>query len=226
MYLENFSGVKRFTILSIDEQYSLREQESGHVIVSPFDSLKDVSGAKRNTQGKIIPGQSVSLYCKWSGGKWCVFPLRPYQKRDSNTIDAIEDMHNEFKENGMGSLSQDVAAFGNSDSGGTIWWGVRDDGTVCGIEHLVERYGGQDKFSALIRNKIKQSLNTLIFLSIRLEFFEQSGHTVLRIVVPKSRDIVLAHGDSLYIRSYNTTQKLTGENLIAFFKMKLNATNN
>lgn len=223
MYLEHYSGVKRFTVLSNDEQYSLQEQDSGHIIVSPFDSLKDVSGAKRNTQGIIIPGQSVNLFCKWQGGRWCVFPLRPYQKRELNTIDVIEDHHNEFKANGLYSLSEDVAAFANSEGGGTLWWGIEDDGSICGIEQMVDRYGGKDKFSSFLRNKIKQTLNSLLFLSVRFEYFEQAGHTVLKIIVPKSQDIVLAHGESVYIRSGNTSQKLTGDNLIAFFKMKLKA---
>lgn len=222
MYITNYSGVRRFTVLSIDNQYSLQEQSSGDIIISPFEALKDADGAQRNAEGIILPGQSLSLYCKWLGGKWCVFPLRPYQKREMNTIDVIEGHHNEFKENGLYSLAQDLAAFANSE-GGTLWWGVGDDGTVCGCELMIEHYGGKDKFSAFLRNKIKQTLNTLLFLSVRFEYIEQAGHTVLKINVPKSQDIVLAHGESVYIRSGNTSQKLTGDNLIAFFKMKLKA---
>lgn len=221
MYIENFNGIRRFTVISIENQYSLREQRSGDIILSPFESLKDADGARRNAEGIIVPGQTLSLFCKWNG-RWCVSPLRPYQKRDLATIDAIEDNQNEFKENGLYSLSEDVAAFANSE-GGTIWWGVDDQATICGLELLIERYGGKDRFSSFVRNKIKQTLNTLLFLSVRLEYIEQAGHTVLKIIVPKSHDIVLVKGESLYIRSDNTTQKLTGDNLISYFKMKLNA---
>ena len=223
MFLENYKGVRMFTVLSINNQYFLREKDSGDVIVSPYESLKDLRGAKRNKEGIIVPGEKISLYCKWSAGKWCVYPLRPYQQ---NFIDIIEDEHNEFKENGLYSLSEDVAAFSNSKDGGTIYWGVKDDGTVCGIENLVKRYGGQDKLSSILRNKIKQTLNSLVFLSIRFEYVVQARHTILKINVPPSSDIVLVKGDSLYVRADNTSQKLSGENLIAFFRMKLNATNN
>ena len=107
-----------------------------------------------------------------------------------------------------------VGAFANN-KGGTITMGVSDDKKVVGCERLIEKYGSMDKFSNMLRNIIKQSTNTNLYLNIQIEFEQHAAHTLCHIRVPRSSEIVLVKNE-LYVRSGNTSQLLVGDRMLNF----------
>ena len=112
-----------------------------------------------------------------------------------------------------------IGAFANH-RGGTLTLGVADNRKVVGCERLIEKYGSMDRFSNMLRNLIKQSTNTNLYLDIRIEFEQQTAHTLCHIRVPQSGEIVLVKND-LYVRSGNTSQLLQGDRMLNFIKNHL-----
>jgi predicted HTH transcriptional regulator len=73
-----------------------------------------------------------------------------------------------------------VICLANSD-GGDVFVGVEDDGTVTGLHAAHRNVGG---LAAMIAN------STVPPLSVRVEALEVEGHSVAKITVPKSRQLV------------------------------------
>lgn len=224
MFIPNYRAVRDFVIVAnTDDHYNLRETRSGHVIETSRESLRDLDDVERDPNGLIVPGQCVKLFCKWDAprSRWAVYPLRPDQA--AKTVPAAEGQKAEFKSKGVGTFIQDVCSLANGD-GGDLWWGIEDDGSVKdGISALVERYGGRDKLTCHLRNLLRQTTNTNLFLDVRFTFFERAGRTILKISVPSSRDVVLFR-DALYVRSGNTTQRLSGDRMLSFIYEKMKNT--
>ena len=112
MFLPNYHAIRDFVVVAnTKNRYSLRE---------------------------IRPGQRVRLFCKWDAprSRWAVYPLRPDQ--EVQTIPSAEGLKAEFKSKGVGTFEQDVCSLANC-AGGDLWWGVGDDGSVIGIDALVEK---------------------------------------------------------------------------------------
>lgn len=215
MFLPNYHAIRDFVVVTnTKNRYSLREIRSGHVIEASLDSLKNLDGVERDSDSLVVPGQRVRLFCKWDAprSRWAVYPLRPDQ--EAQTIPSAEGRKAEFKSKGVGTFEQDVCSLANC-AGGDLWWGVGDDGSVIGIDALVEKYGGRDKLTCHLRNRLRQTTNTNLFLDVRFTFFERDGRTLLKITVPSSRGVVL-YGDALYVRSQNTTQRLSGDRMLSF----------
>lgn len=216
MFIKNYHAIRDFVIVAnTNNRYSLRETRSGDVIETSHESLDEIDEVERDSQSLIIPGQRMKLYIKWDapGSRWAVFPLRPDQV--ARTIPDIEDQRTEFKSKGIGTFEEDVCSFANCD-GGDLWWGIEDDGSVRGIDSLIERYGGsRDRLTCHLRNQLRMRTNTNLFLDVRFTFIERAGKTLLKITVPASKGIVL-FGDALYVRSDNSTHRLTGDRKIAY----------
>ena len=102
-------------------------------------------------------------------------------------------------------------------SGGTITLGVADNKQVIGCEAVIEKYDSMDKFSGMLRNLIKQSTNTNLYLNVEIEFEQSCSHTLCHIHVPRSSDIVLVK-DVLYVRSGNTSQRLVGDRMLDYIR--------
>lgn len=111
-----------------------------------------------------------------------------------------------------------IGAFANH-KGGTITLGISDDKKVVGCEKLIAKYGSMDKFSNMLRNLIKQSTNTNLYLDIHIEFESYATHTLCHIRVPSSSEIVLVKNE-LYVRSGNTSQLLLGDRMLNFIIQK------
>lgn len=109
-----------------------------------------------------------------------------------------------------------IGAFANH-KGGTITLGVADNKQIVGCERLIDKYGSMDKFSNMLRNLIKQSTNTNLYLDVNIEYEQQGAHTLCHIEVPRSAEIVLVK-DGLYVRSGNTSQRLAGVRMLDFIK--------
>lgn len=107
-----------------------------------------------------------------------------------------------------------IGAFANH-KGGTLTLGICNDKKVVGCEKLIDKYGSCDKFAVMLRNLIKQSTNTNIYLDIRIEFEQADKHTICHLHIPRSSGIVLIK-DKLYVRSGQTSQQLTGDRMIEF----------
>ena len=107
-----------------------------------------------------------------------------------------------------------IGAFANN-KGGTITLGVTDNKKVVGCEKLIEKYGSMDRFSNMLRNLIKQSTNTNLYLNIQIEFEQHATHTLCHIRVPRSEEIVLVKNE-LFVRSGNTSQLLVGDRMLNF----------
>lgn len=101
--------------------------------------------------------------------------------------------------------------------GGTITLGVADSKRVVGCEAVIEKYDSMDKFSGMLRNLIKQSTNTNLYLDIEIEFEQSGSHTLCHIHVPRSSDIVLVK-NVLYVRSGNTSQRLVGDRMLDYIR--------
>lgn len=107
-----------------------------------------------------------------------------------------------------------IGAFANH-KGGTLTLGVSDNRKVVGCEKLIEKYGSMDKFSNMLRNLIKQSTNTNLYLDIQIDFEQYEAHTLCHLRVPCSSEIVLVKNE-LYVRSGNTSQLLVGDRMLNF----------
>lgn len=107
-----------------------------------------------------------------------------------------------------------IGAFANH-KGGTLTLGVSDNRKVVGCEKLIEKYGSMDRFSNMLRNLIKQSTNTNLYLGVQIEFEQHAAHTLCYIRVPRSSEIVLVKNE-LYVRSGNTSQLLVGDRMLNF----------
>jgi hypothetical protein len=115
-----------------------------------------------------------------------------------------------------------IGAFANH-KGGKLTLGVADNKRIVGCEMLIERYGSMDKFSNMLRNFIKTQTNTNLYLGLSIEFEKSGTHTLCHILTPPSADVVLVK-DELYVRSGNTSQRLTGDRMLDFIRSKYEKT--
>lgn len=117
-------------------------------------------------------------------------------------------------------ILRSVAAFMNSPSGGTLLIGVRDDGSIRGVEEeypLVDRgKSNWDGFSLFLSNRLRtriQSANTILHYSISKR--RAQGHDVCMVRVTPSKSP--AYIDKrLYVRAANQTVELLGPDLVNF----------
>ena len=224
MYLNNYHGVADFLIIGIKaEHYSLKEKKSGHTIVAPCESLAALKNVQRDENRLILPGQQITLYCKWENKRWQVYPLRPGQGLSPEIL--VETQELECKSQGIWTFEEDVCAMANSDTGGCILWGIDDSGEVTdGVKSLLSKYGNEDKLTTHLRNRLKQNTNTLLFMSIKINFLWKKGLPILKISVPSSGGSIVLFKDALYVRSANTTQRLSGDRMLSYIYSKLSNT--
>ena len=112
-----------------------------------------------------------------------------------------------------------ICAFANC-KGGKLTLGVTDDKKIVGCQHLIDKYGSMDKFSGMLRNLIKQSICTNLYLDVQIEFEHSADKILCHINVPQSPDITFVKDEHLYVRSGNTSQKLIGYRMLNFIKDK------
>lgn len=227
MVLNNYLGgeVRNFLVVANHDVYDLKDTLSGQIITTPHESLEGIQKLERDENALIVPGQELSLFCRWEAGRWAVHLLRPGQfgqvsKRLARRL--VENHHTELKSTGINSFEADVCAFANA-GGGVLYWGVEDNSEVSdGIDWLLDKYGGRDALTCHLRNRLRQNTNTNLFLEVRFDFRVTNGKTILKITIPASIGVVL-YKDELYVRAANTTHRLYGDNMIAFIcdKMKI-----
>jgi predicted HTH transcriptional regulator len=117
-------------------------------------------------------------------------------------------------------IMKEIAAFLNSKYGGSIFIGVKDDGTLLGLEKDFEVSGGkkdQDAFELTLASKIKDSFGGVSIDLIDWSFYEIDSKILCEIkVYPHVKPIFL--NKEFYSR--NGTQSLTMKNQDFFELMK------
>ena len=220
MHLNNYHGVAKFQVIGTNaDHYRLKEIKSGHTIVASYESLAELKNVRRDEQKLIIPGQQITLFCKWENKRWQVYPLRPGQGLSPETL--VETQELECKSQGTWTFEEDVCAMANSDTGGCVYWGIDDSGEPTdGVKNLLTKYGNEDKLTTYLRNRLKQNTNTLLFMAIKFDFLWKKGMPILKISVPSSGDNIVLFKDALYVRSANTTQRLSGDRMLSYIYSK------
>ena len=123
-------------------------------------------------------------------------------------------------ENRINSVARTVAAFMNSYSGGTLLIGVRDDGSIKGINREYRRIdkgkANWDGYLLHLRNTLRARLKTenpFRFYTITLHKID--NRDVCQIVI-KPADSPVYIDKHLYIRSGNQSLEMQGPDLVAY----------
>ncbi len=106
-----------------------------------------------------------------------------------------EDQIYEFKESGISidKISREIAAFANTKMGGIIFYGIDDDGTIC----------GSDKHRQEMDQSIQNSIRNTIFPSLNILIREKDilGYKILLIITPSwNKKDVYHYKDRVLIR--------------------------
>lgn len=112
-----------------------------------------------------------------------------------------------------------IAAFLNS-GGGTLLIGVRDDGSVEGIE--TDRFPNADQFAVHFWNALESSLGPAVVALVRTRFEAADGRTVMIVSCAQSpRPVFLENrnqGQEFYIRVGNRSLKLGLEKALHYIR--------
>jgi ActR/RegA family two-component response regulator len=125
-----------------------------------------------------------------------------------------------------GVIVKTVAAFLNSENGGELLIGVNDEGKVVGLQADYEtlkkpnRDGFENHLTSLLLGAYGKDLSPLF----RFHFHGIEGKDVCRIAVkPSPKPVFVSDGsggDDLYIRTGNSTRKLSTQEAIEYCKMR------
>jgi ATP-dependent DNA helicase RecG len=116
------------------------------------------------------------------------------------TLAEGEGLKVEFKER-LSNLDREIVAFANT-SGGTIYLGVDDSGTIVGIP---------------INNALKSQVADIAYNcdpSIKTTFHEYREEKVLAIIVPSGTDKPYRCKEGFYVRNGPSTQKLRRDDIV------------
>lgn len=119
-----------------------------------------------------------------------------------------ESQNVEYKRSWHDDYLRWVCGFANG-KGGTIWIGIDDDKSVCGVEK-------SKKLMEDIPNKIRDTMGLVVDMAL----LKKQRKDVLRITVPESDFPVAYHGEYHY-RTGSTKQQLTGFALTQFLFHKM-----
>ncbi|MDE0685879.1 MAG: ATP-binding protein, partial [Candidatus Poribacteria bacterium] len=146
------------------------------------------------------------------------------------TVSFEEDLHHEFKDisqnnqpvNSIGQIAEEYAvAFLNAE-GGSIFWGIRDDGSVVGVELTRSQ---RDKISQGVSNKlshISPSGQSLTCKIIFHEVYESDQKTIINdlcvveLAVPKASEVCYTKNGECFVKSYGIKRRLTPREVAEF----------
>lgn len=102
-----------------------------------------------------------------------------------------------------------VSAFLNSE-GGTLLIGVRDNKTVCGIDH--DEFKNIDEFERFLQDKIKENIGIQYLTFITVTFFTIDDRTVCKVECEKlPENDRCSLNDEIYIRIGPSSRKLNSK---------------
>ncbi len=96
-------------------------------------------------------------------------------------INAIEDMHNEFKIKITEKLEQEVVSFLNTD-GGNIYIGVDDKGNVIGLQ------GNLDLLQRQIKDRILNNIEPSALDYFKIKVLEMDNKKYIKIIIKKGKE--------------------------------------
>jgi len=121
-----------------------------------------------------------------------------------NKIAQGEGYYTEFKRNLNNDLKKELVAFANA-SGGNIFLGIEDDGTICGIQNNNQ-----------LISKIQEYANECDPpVEIQIEALSDN---VLQIVVPESKTKPHRTTTGFYLRTGANSQKMRTDSILEFLE--------
>jgi len=139
------------------------------------------------------------------------------EKGESATIEFKSSFRWDIKEARVNkamehAVLKTLAAYLNSD-GGTLLIGVRDDGSIYGLEHDYQtlRHKNRDGFDQVIMTSVANNLGTEICHYLQIVFYEINGRDICRIITTgASRPVFLSGGGRtrFYVRTGASTREL------------------
>lgn len=119
-------------------------------------------------------------------------------------------------------IFKEIVAFGNSHEAGSVYIGITNNGTVCGVEkELLDEapFANRADFQADFRNQLNQAVGNYQFASsIDMAWFKTTDEKLFcRISVPKwDGEVILLNGCELYVREDASKKQLKDKDLIAY----------
>jgi ATP-dependent DNA helicase RecG len=124
----------------------------------------------------------------------------------------IENEYTELKSELTKEIKKEIIAFANS-KGGTIYIGVNDDGSVCGLKNVAQ---DMEALSGMIREGIKSDLS--LYTSIEMKEIDNKNIIELKIMSAPNKPYYLSEkglkSNGVFIRHGNVSAPASEENII------------
>lgn len=120
------------------------------------------------------------------------------------------------------AIFKEIVAFGNSHIEGSVFVGISNDGSVCGVEEELLNetvFPNRADFQADFYNQMNQAIGNYTFTStIKMEWYRTSDNKLFcRIFVPKwEGNLLLMNGCELYVRDDAGKRQLKNADLINY----------
>jgi ATP-dependent DNA helicase RecG len=128
----------------------------------------------------------------------------------------IENEYTELKSELTKEIKKEIIAFANS-KGGTIYIGVNDDGSVCGLKNVAQ---DMEALSGMIREGIKSDLS--LYTSIEMKEIDNKNIIELKIMSAPNKPYYLAEkglkSNGVFIRHGNVSAPASEENIIKMIR--------
>jgi hypothetical protein len=172
-----------------------------------------------STPGEPFTNKGLSEYTRFASDPELMALIAGGESQD---VEFKESVVNRDRQDlsGTSAVTRSVAGFMNSFAGGTLLIGVRDDGTVRGIEHeyaIVDKgKKNWDGFSLYISNILRTRLSTQnAFLFFSIEPRKAMNHDVCIIYVkPATAPVYI--DKHLFVRSNSQTLEMIGPDLVDY----------
>ena len=137
--------------------------------------------------------------------------------------------HNDEPAAQIYNIMRSISGFMNHE-GGTLYMGVKDDGTVCGIHNDFDRLSegcnyvypkNWDGWSRKVIDSVRQYLGLYAAGLLKIEKEDHGDKTVAKIVIRRSRKPIYVNNSQLYCRQCNETVQLKGDALTYFIVERL-----
>jgi CheY-like chemotaxis protein len=119
------------------------------------------------------------------------------------------------------TIIKTISAFLNMQQGGVLLVGVKDDGTILGLEYDYQTLKGKnrDGFERHTYELLIDAYGSAVATLVRLEFEAVEGKDVCRITAEPSHKPVYLEG-RLYIRTGNSTRELSAKDAIEYSRSR------
>ena len=125
-------------------------------------------------------------------------------ERLKNIIAKGEDYYTEFKGNINSDLKKELVAFANA-SGGNIFLGINDNGTISGIRHDNQLFSKIQEFANECDPPVIIQIKTL-------------SDNIVQIIVPESKNKPHRTTTGFYLRSGANSQKMRTDTILEFLE--------